>query len=488
MTSVPSLPPTRPAGRTGTPAVRTDSVTRLYGELRAVDHVSLLVPGGTTVALVGANGAGKSTLLSLVTGRIQPTSGSIEVCGRPLREAGAVASLVGALGHSTMHYDRLTGRENLLLHAALRGLPDGRVDAALDEAELVPAADRAVGTYSHGMRKRLALARCLLHDPAVLVLDEPFSGLDPESGARLSRLLDEVHGERTVLFATHDLERARAHADRVVVLRDGRIVDDRPPPAGPSSTSGILASGTEPVPEIDTSEANLRAAPATRPAGVLRSAACLLRKDLVVEVRTRSASTAVIVLAGLLSLVLGMAFEPLSGDPRAVSGALWVLVVLTAMHGLIRSFDEDFRDDALSGLLLSGADPAGVYLGRVISSSALLLAVAVAASGVVAVLFDAAALLGALPQLLVVLSLTVVGLAAVGTMLTVVARHSRLSETLLPLLVLPLAIPALLAGVESVAALLEHDALDAAWLRVLAFYAVGMLASGTVLFEHVLED
>jgi heme exporter protein B len=195
----------------------------------------------------------------------------------------------------------------------------------------------------------------------------------------------------------------------------------------------------------------------------------------------------VLVLAGLLAMVLAMAFEPLAGNSRAVSGILWVLVVFTALHGLARSFDADFRDDALKGLLLTGADPAGVYLGKVASTAALLLAVALAAVAGIAVLFTTPSLLQVLPVLVGVIALAVVGLAALGATVTVLAHHSQLGETLLPLLLLPLAVPVLLAGVESAAALLEAGVVDSGWLRVLIFYAVGMIAASMMTFEYAVE-
>ena len=180
--------------------------------------------------------------------------------------------------------------------------------------------------------------------------------------------------------------------------------------------------------------------------------------------------------------------EPLAGSPRAVSGILWVLLVFTALHGLVRSFDEDFRDDALRGLLLTGADPAGIYFGRVASITLFVLPVAFAAIGAVAVLFATPSLVRVLPGLAAVLVLAVIGLAAAGGILAVLSHHASLGETLLPLLFLPLAIPVLLAGVESVATLLEAGVVDTGWLRVLVFYAIGMLAASTIVFEYAVEE
>ena len=450
-------------------AIRLERVTKAYGDRAAIDGLSLAFTAGSSVALVGPNGAGKSTLLALIAGLVRPTSGTVTVHGSPCDQRHGPSPAVGVLTHRTMLYDRLTGRENLVLHARLRGLPAGRVAGVLAQVDLASAADRPAGEYSHGMRKRLALARVLLHDPEVLLLDEPFAGLDPEARQRLGELLDALRGSTTILFTTHDLDSAAAHADEVLHLDAGHMVRVS---AGETTSPG---------------RARRRARVGARPAGMMRTAWIVFRKDLVVEARGRSTTSAVLILAGLLAAVLGMAFEPLAANPRAVAGALWVLVVFAALHGLARSFDEDVEDDGLRGLLLTGAEPSGVYLGRVASASLTLLAVALAATAGVTVLFAAPLPALALPALILVLALSVVGLAAAGTVLTVISRHSPLGETLLPLLLLPLVVPVLLAGVESVAALLDGGSLHGAWLRILAFYAVGMLAAGTIVFEHTLE-
>jgi heme exporter protein A len=453
------------------PAIRLQGVSRSFGDVQALVDVTLDLPVGATVAVVGANGAGKSTLLATIAGLLRPTRGAVSVLGATGDRDGHRAASLGVLTHTTMLYDHLTGRENLELHARLRGVPTFRVDDLLEELGLTAVADRPAGTCSHGIRKRLALARALLHDPRVLVLDEPFAGLDPSSRQRLADTLDGMRGARTIVFSTHDLDHAAQASDLVLELADGAaasLVPGAHDGARPTATSVV-----EP--------------PSRRTAGMVRTAWEVLRKDVTVEARSRAMASSVLVLAVLLATILGMAFEPLAGSPHAVSGVLWVLVAFTGLHGLVRSFDEDLRDDALRGLLLSGADPAGLYLGRVASTAIGLLVVAAAAALTVAVLFAAPGLLQVAPRLLLVVSLAVAGLAAIGTILTVLSRHSRLGETLLPLLFLPLAVPVLLGGIGSVETLLETGVLDGAWLRVLAAYAVGMLTVGAVIFDHAVE-
>lgn len=456
--------------------IRLDRVSLAYGGVLALDDVTVQLHTGSTVVLMGANGAGKSSLLAVAAGLVVPTSGSVTVGARRGGGEEVARDVLGVLTHKAMLYDGLSGRENLALHARFRRVAMTRVDEVLELTHLNGAADRLVGTFSHGMRRRLSLARTLLHDPRVLLLDEPFAGLDPEAQDHLSLLLVEMRGVKTVLFSTHDVQRAGDLADRVVVLDRGRIVSDKPQPDDGFDLTPELVEPPAATPQL-----------VERPAGVLRTALTFMGKDLTVEARTRSVSYAVLVLAALLATVLAMAFEPLAGSPRAVSGILWVLLVFTALHGLVRSFDEDFRDDALKGLLLTGVAPAGVYLGRLASTTVVLIGIALTAVVAVAVLFATPTLLHVLPGLALVVVLAVVGLAAVGGIVTVLSHYSRLGETLLPLLFLPLAIPVLLAGVESVAILLETGAVEGGWLRVLMFYAVGMIAASMMVFEYTVE-
>jgi heme exporter protein A len=457
-------------------AIELRGVSKRFGRQRALARVDFSVRAGTSVVITGPNGAGKSTLLNVISGLASPTAGSVALAGlRPGDGSRGHGRVLGVLDHTGMHYDRLSGRENLRLHATLRGLPASSVEALLTRVDLTHAADRPVSEYSHGMRKRLALARVLLHDPPVLILDEPFSGLDAASQERLSGVLESLRGRHTIVFSTHDLARAHAHADRVLTLAGGRIVSDR-----------WLAGGGGRAPPGDL------ARPTTTPpqsavARFARTAVAMLRKDLLVEARGRSVSTAMLMLSGLLAVVLGMAFEPLATDPAVLSGALWVLITFTALHGLARSFDAEFTDHALQGIVLTGADPAAVYLGKVVANALLLVVGALASIVLIAVFFGTPSLAAALPGLVVLVGLAALGLATVGGVVTVLARHSRLGETLLPLLLLPLVVPVLLAGVATVPVLLETGSLDPGWLRVLVAYDVGMLAATTMLFEHLLE-
>ena len=198
--------------------------------------MSLACKAGEIVGLLGPNGAGKSTLLAVAATILQPSSGTVRYGAHTAREAGAaLRAQVGLLAHDLQLYPELTARENLRFFAGLYGVSDPRVcaDRALERAGLAARGDDLVLGFSRGMRQRVALERALLHEPRLLLLDEPFTGLDEASRRALSNRLRELRTEgRIILLATHDFEAADGLVDRAMVLQDGRVL-----PLGESSTS-----------------------------------------------------------------------------------------------------------------------------------------------------------------------------------------------------------------------------------------------------------
>jgi heme exporter protein A len=213
-----------------------DEVSRNYGRRRALNKVSLRCDAGEIVALLGGNGAGKSTLLSIVATLLEPTSGRVRYGDLSARNGGArLRGRIGLLGHEPYLYPELSAAENLRFFARVYTLADvdGRVDAALERAGLTTRRGDTVGGFSRGMRQRLALERALLHEPRLVLLDEPFTGLDDAATAALrDRLSGLRNAGAIVLVATHDLETIEPIVDRAVVLENGRLV---PLAAGPGS-------------------------------------------------------------------------------------------------------------------------------------------------------------------------------------------------------------------------------------------------------------
>jgi heme exporter protein A len=203
-------------------------VSRAFGRRRALNRVSLAAGAGEMIALLGPNGAGKSTLLSIVATLIVPTSGTVRYGDHDARGAGAaLRARIGLLGHDLYLYPELSAAENLRFFAKVYGLDavERRVDEALDRAGLAGRRDDAIGGFSRGMRQRLALERALLHGPRLVLLDEPFTGLDDAATHALGRRLAGLRDAGAiVLVTTHDLETIDGLVDRAVMLQQGKLV------------------------------------------------------------------------------------------------------------------------------------------------------------------------------------------------------------------------------------------------------------------------
>ncbi len=205
--------------------IELDSVSRWYGNVVAVNEVTFSVDAGVT-GLLGPNGAGKSTILHMIAGLLAPSTGSVRVGGQTSFGNPPVYRQIGLVPEREAVYSFLTGREFVRAAARLQGLAD--VDAATTRAveavDMLAAADRAIGGYSKGMRQRIKIAAALVHDPAALVLDEPFNGMDPRQRLHMMALLGRLAGEgRTILFSSHILEEVERLAERVLVIVAGRL-------------------------------------------------------------------------------------------------------------------------------------------------------------------------------------------------------------------------------------------------------------------------
>ncbi len=204
------------------PAIELRGLTRLFGERAALRDVTVSVPAGATLAVLGRNGAGKSTLLRILAALLRPHAGEARVLGEPLpRRAFAVRASVGLLSHEPLLYRELTGRENLLYHARLHRVAPERVEQVLVAVRMERRADEPVRLLSRGMVQRLAVCRAVLHRPSVLLLDEPRANLDPAAGELVEPLIGRASGATRVL-TSHDPQAALAEADLVLALRDGR--------------------------------------------------------------------------------------------------------------------------------------------------------------------------------------------------------------------------------------------------------------------------
>jgi heme exporter protein A len=202
--------------------IELTGVSRRYGERLALDGVSVTVAEGQTLGVFGPNGAGKTTLLRLLATLLRPHAGTARVLGCELPgEDWKVRGRVGYLGHDPILYRDLTARENLRFHARLHAVDTGRVDELLDAVRLTRRADEPIANLSRGMVQRAAIARALLHEPPLLLLDEPRANLDPAAAAFLEPLIGRSSG-RTRVLVTHDIEGGLEESDVVLGLRRGR--------------------------------------------------------------------------------------------------------------------------------------------------------------------------------------------------------------------------------------------------------------------------
>jgi heme exporter protein A len=215
-------------------AIEADGVTRRFGSRVAVDRVGLSIRRGESVALFGPNGAGKTTLLRVLSSSLRPTDGTVRVAGLDYREdPQAARRVIGVLSHSSHLYDDLPARDNLVFFASLYGVDDPGAAAGrwLEAMDLADRAEDPVKTFSRGMTQRLSLARSLVHDPEIVFMDEPFSGLDPRAAALLrNTILHLRERERTVIMVTHDIGQGLELSDRWILLARGRVRAEGPSP------------------------------------------------------------------------------------------------------------------------------------------------------------------------------------------------------------------------------------------------------------------
>ena len=209
------------------PAITVEHLTKSFGGRKAVDNVSFTLPEGAFLSVFGPNGAGKTTRLRMLATLARPTEGVITLAGINLKEEPEQArEAIGLISHNPMLYPDLTAEENLLLYAKLYGVrdPQKRVVELLDAVGLKHRRLDRVRTFSRGMTQRVSIARALVNDPSVVLLDEPYSGLDPHAMRIFDELIDSVRENRTFVMVSHDLDKGLALADHVLVLARGRVV------------------------------------------------------------------------------------------------------------------------------------------------------------------------------------------------------------------------------------------------------------------------
>jgi heme ABC exporter ATP-binding subunit CcmA/heme exporter protein CcmB len=472
------------AGPAATPALQLERVAQRFGKSWVLRGCSLAVAPGEAVALLGSNGAGKTTLLRIAATLLSPTRGGGRVLGRDLRrEAAAVREEVGLLGSSAALYEDLTAAENLRFACRMRGAPadEARIAHVLEEVGLAGRADVRVREFSSGMRRRVGLARLLLHPPRLLLLDEPYASFDADGIERVNALVARVkEAGGAVLIATHDLPRAVPVVERVLRLEDGVLLDV---PHEPAPASRQTAAAFPPLSSVGRPEG------ARRPSE-LRRAAAVAWKDLTAERRTRANLNAVLFFAGLMLLLFGFALGPDAAALRAAgAGIVWLTVLYSGVLVFQRSYQLELEGGGLEVLLLSPGDRRSIFLGKLAANLALVLLVEAVVLPLSAALFHlplGESFLGIVGILL----LGTLGFVTLGTFYAALASRVRAREVLLPLLLFPMLVPLLVGAVEATDALLSRNAMGDAgsWARLLAAFDLIFLVASTLAFEYVIED
>jgi len=229
--STADVPTSSPISTAGAAPIELVNVTQLFGRFAALREVSTTFESGKLCAIFGGNGAGKSTLLRIIAGLARPTRGGVKIFGSP--DLRGVTAQLGYMAHSALLYEDLSAMENLRYFAGLYGLNATAAEqasvAAIEKVGLDPRLARRVGDYSQGMRQRLSLARAVLHDPKILLLDEPFSNVDVTSARNMARLVGSLRDEgRTVLMITHQAGAIEEVTDESIFLADGKILGRGP--------------------------------------------------------------------------------------------------------------------------------------------------------------------------------------------------------------------------------------------------------------------
>lgn len=483
--------------------IDTHSLTKRFGPHEALIEIDLHIGAGERVILVGPNGAGKTTLLRMLAGLTRPTSGRIHLAGIELdRMNPTVRRHVGYLSHRSLLYDDLTVEQNLAFYARLYSVSDSeaRIEVLLDQFDLSVRRHHLVRTLSRGMKQRLAIARAVLHRPSLLLLDEPYTGLDPLATDLLNVHLRELSARGcTIVMSTHRLDAPALirTGQRMVVLNRGRMVFDGPYDDTFVDRYRALITGESPSNSasrsldhtVDSSPRDIEVKPVLqRQAGIGKQVWAIASKDLAAELHTREIISAMFVFAVLALFTFSFALDLRGALARAAApGVLWSTVAFTGILGLSRSLVREYQTGGIEGLLAAPVDLTAVFFGKALSTWILMMLVEAVLVPLTTVflnvpLFDA--------RIGVVLLLGTLGYAAVGTLLSAIAVNTRAREVMLPILLLPIAVPLFLAAVQTTQGLLEGASWTelSGWTRLLIVYDLIIVAISMVMFRYTLEE
>ncbi len=477
--------------------IEVHNLNKSFGPQRALIDVNLRITAGEFVVLVGPNGAGKTTLLRILATLAHPTSGAVHIAGLDLAKSGAQArAYIGFLSHHTLLYADLNAVQNLRFYAQMYQLPqaEARIDELLKRVDLFTRRHDLVRTYSRGMLQRLTIARTVLHHPKLILLDEPYTGLDPIAADHLTALLTNLSAEGcTLVLTTHNLESAITTEKRGMMLLKGRVVADVPcVQAGALSKiyRGLIniPPPPPPPPAHVSPEPNTSHALPTPTHNFLRQIWAIIVKDIASELHTREIFNAMFVFAALTLLIFSFALDLRGAVARAAApGVLWSSIAFAGTLGLSRSMAREQQSGGIEGLLLASGERSAIFLGKALGNLLMILAMECVLLPLATVMFNVSFFHGGV--LLTVL-LGTIGYTMAGTLLATIAVNTRAREVMLPILLLPLMVPLLIAAVQTLSGFL-HGATWAevnSWMQLLVVYDLIITAVAMVTFGYAVEE
>jgi heme exporter protein B len=493
-------------------------LVKQFGRFAALREISAEFVAGRMYAILGDNGAGKTTLLRSLAGLSQPTRGSISMLGKS--DPREVCGEIGYMAHPSLLYDEMSGMENLRYFAQLYGIRDeqGYVGAIL-AVGLDPALSRPVGQYSQGMRQRMSLARALLNNPKILLLDEPFSNVDLRSGREMVGLLKKLRDQgQTIFVVTHQAALLAGAADEFVWIEDGRIkARTAELDSGPSlweqhglsraiseseartlasertlaanAESKIVSHGT--AEDAPFPKAFVAKAPAEktedRHVSLAAITAATLSKDLRLEWRSKDAINSMLFFSLLVVVIFSFSFNPTAEESRQIAGGLiWVAFLFSSLVALNQTWARELRNQVLDAYRISPAPSNGLFLAKALGNF-IFVGVLEALMTPLFVIFYSLRTLGPWYQLPIVAVLGTWALVVNGTFFAAMSLRTRAREIMLPLLLFPISIPAILAMVEATSAILSGEYSAKFWIVLLTAYDVVFTIACLFLFETVLQ-
>ncbi len=469
---------------TASPIITVNGVVKQFGRFAALRGVSAEFAPARMYAILGDNGAGKTTLLRSIAGLSKPTRGEISLLGST--DLHDVCHEIGYMAHPSLLYDEMSGMENLLYFARLYGIHDEqRCADAISAVGLDPALSRPVGQYSQGMRQRMSLARALLNQPKVLLLDEPFSNVDVKSAREMVGLLVKLRDQgKTIFVVTHQASLLEGAADEFVRIEEGKIVART---ATASESISAVRADNNKVMLGGPSKALISTPNDTNQISFLATTYSTLHKDLRLEWRSKDAINSMLFFSLLVVVIFSFAFNPTAEESRLIAGGLiWVAFLFAAVVALNQTWARELRNQVLDAYRVAPAPPNSLFLAKALGNF-IFVSILEMLMTPLFVVFYSLRPLGPIYQLLIVAVLGTWALVVNGTFFAAMSLRTRAREIMLPLLLFPISIPALLAMVEATTEILTGEYSPRFWITLLGAYDVVFTIACLFFFEKVLQ-